>query len=147
MLGTGSIRTAMPWRWSNTLAALLLCAACVQSTSTFFIPTAGEPRLDTNELRDRADFFLRTECPRLIAANRAGGEASIKLTINRSGEVTRSEVSRSSGDEGIDGIFGPLAAQLVVAPPPDMKGDAMAVRMGMGYACSGTTAATTVRFL
>ena len=147
MLDTGSIRMAMPWRWSSTLAALLLCAACVQSTSTFFIPTDGEPRLDTNELRDRADVFLRTECPRLIAADRPGGEASIRLTINRSGEVTRSEVSRSSGDEAIDGIFGPLAAQLVVTPPPDMKGDAMTVRLGMGYACSSTTAATTVRFL
>ena len=146
MRATGSIRTAMPWRWSS-LAAVLLLAACVQSTSSWFVPTEGEPRLDSNELRDRADFFLRTECPRLLAASKAGGEAMIKLTMNRSGEVTRSEVTRSSGDEGIDGIFGPLAAQLVLTPPPDMRGESMAVRLGMGYACSGTTAATTVRFL
>ena len=146
MLATGSIRTAMPWRWSS-LAAVVLLAACVQSTSSWYVPTEGEPRLDTNELRDRADFFLRTECPRLISAEKAGGEAMIKLTMNRSGEVMRSEVTRSSGDEAIDGIFGPLAAQLVLTPPPDMRGESMAVRLGMGYACSGTTAATTVRFL
>ena len=146
MRGTGSTRMVMPWRWSSTLAVAVLMSACVQSTNTWFIPTEGEPRLDTNELRDRADYFLRAECPRLLAADRPGGEASIKLTINRSGEVTRSEVTRSSGDEQIDGIFGPLAAQLVVTPPPDMNKESMTVRLGMGYACSGTTAATTVRF-
>ena|SRR5687768_283751 len=146
MRGTDSTRTAMPWRWSRLLAVALLVSACVQRTQMWFVPTEGEPRLDTNELRDRADYFLRAECPRLLAADRPGGEASIKLTINRSGEVTRSEVTRSSGDEQIDGIFGPLAAQLVVTPPPDMTKESMAVRMGMGYACSGSTAAATVRF-
>ncbi len=146
MRGTGSTRTAMPWRWSSILAVALLVSACVQSTTSWYVPTEGQPRLDTNELRDRADYFLRAECPRLLAADKSGGEASIKLTINRSGEVTRSEVTRSAGDEQIDGIVGPLAAQLVVPPPPDMSKDAMTVRLGMGFACSGTTAATTVRF-
>jgi TonB family protein len=136
----------MPWRWSSILAVALLLSACVQRTDTWFIPSEDKPRLDTNELRDQADYFLRVECPRLLAANKPGGEAAIKLTINRSGEVTRSEVTRSSGDEEIDGIFGPLAAQLVVTPPPDMTKESMTVRLGMGYACSGTTAATTVRF-
>lgn len=145
MRGTGSTRMAMPWRWSSLVAAALLSTACVQATDTWFVPTEGEPRLDTNEIRDKADYFLRTECPRLVDAGKPGGEAAIKLTMNRSGEVTRSEVTKSSGDEGIDGIFGPLAAQLVLTPPPDMRGDAMTVRLDMGYACSGTTAATTVR--
>lgn len=145
MRGTGSTRTAMPWRWSSLAAAVLLSTACVQATDTWFVPTEGEPRLDTNEIRDKADYFLRTECPRLVAAGKPGGEAAIRLTMNRSGEVTRSEVTKSSGDEGIDGIFGPLAAQLVLTPPPDMRGDSMTVRLDMGYACSGTTAATTVR--
>lgn len=145
MRDTGSTRTAMPWRWSSLAAAVLLGTACVQATETWFVPTEGEPRLDTNEIRDKADYFLRTECPRLVAAGKPGGEAAIRLTMNRSGEVTRSEVTKSSGDEGIDGIFGPLAAQLILTPPPDMRGDSMTVRLDMGYACSGTTAATTVR--
>ena len=146
MRGTVSTRTAMPWQSYRILAVALLVSACLQSTEMWFVPTEGQPRLDTNELRDRADQFLRAECPRLLTAGRPGGEASIRLTINRSGEVTRSEVTRSSGDEQIDGIFGPLAAQLVVTPPSDMTKESMAIRMGMGYACSGTTAATTVRF-
>lgn len=145
MRATGSTRMAMPWRWSSILTVLLL-AGCVSAVSTYYIPTEGQPRLDTNDLRDRADFFLRAECPRLMAAGRTGGEALIKLTLARGGEVTRAEVTRSSGDEGIDGIFGPLAAQLELTPPPDMRGDEMTVRMGMGFACSATTAAATVRF-
>ena len=146
MPATGSTRTAMRWRWSSAAVLALLLAGCMRSVSTYYIPTEGEPRLDTNGLRDRADFFLRAECPRLLAAGRPGGEAQIKLTMARSGAVTRAEVTRSSGDEAIDGIFGPLAAQLELTPPPDMRGDEMTVRMGLGYACSGTTAAATVRF-
>ena len=147
MRDTGSTRMATRWRWSSTLGAALLCAACVHSTATYYVPTEDRPRLDTNQLRDQADLFLRTECPRLIEAGKPGGEASIKLAVSRSGEVTRAEVTRSSGDETIDGIFGPLAAQLQLSAPPDMRGDEMTARLGMGYACSGTAAVTTVRIL
>ena len=144
MRGTGSTRTAMRWRWSSALPALLCVAgACVTSTERFYVPTAGEPRLDQNALRAQSDRFVRAECPRLLGgAPSATGAATLRLTVAPGGAVREARIERSSGDAQMDGIFGGLAAQLELPPAAAMSDDWTA-RVRMGWSCApGTSAAT-----
>jgi TonB family protein len=127
---------------------VLALAACVHATETFYVPTEGEPRLNSNELRDQSDAVLRVECQRLADSSRsAGGEAILRLTLDRSGSVQRAQVVRSSGDSQIDALFGGLAAQLQLDPAPPMRGESMVVRMNMGYSCGPGSAVTTITLL
>ncbi|GAC1513833.1 MAG: hypothetical protein NVS1B4_00080 [Gemmatimonadaceae bacterium] len=126
-----------------TLAILTALAGCVATTTRFYLPVAGQPRLTVDELRDRSDAFLRLECPHLLAGHpTATGVARLSVSVDPAGDVTRAQVSTSSGDERMDAIFGALAAQLSVQPPP--SGRAEDGRLRLGYSCSPSAVATTV---
>lgn len=141
---TDSTRMAMPWPWSN-LAALLLAATACTATSKFYVPSEGESRLNQHTVREQADQLLALECPRLLEGRiPPTGEARIKLDVARSGAVQRAEVTRGSGDERLDEIFGSLAARLQFDPLPAEAGDGTTARMRFGYSCGPGTAVTTI---
>ena len=146
MRGTGSTRMAMPWRFCSILAAGLL-AACVTSTTRYFTPTEGDPRISQDDFRDESDQLLRVECPRLMGSSgQASGQARMRLLIDRSGAAQRAEFTRSSGDERIDTMWGGLAARLKFDPQSQQKSDIEPIMVTVGFSCSANgTAVTTLQ--
>src|SRR4051812_43350881 len=113
MRDTGSTRTATQWPSSSarrrslgSTAIVALAAATAISlgactrTSTFYVPTAGEPRLNQDEFRDASDQILTVECPRLMgSSDYATGEARARIEIDKSGAVQKVQFTRPSNDE------------------------------------------------
>ena len=165
MRGTGSTRTATRWWWcsggsgiggrgsrsSLLLGALALLAlgGCVTQTSTYFLPTPGQPRLTSDDARDQLDAVLRAECPRLLGASKPSGAANVGVDLDRSGDVVRARITQSSSDDQMDKVIGAVAARMHFAAPPaaDVKNDTVAGRLRMGYSCSKDAAVATVEIL
>lgn len=151
---TDSTPTAMRWsssdargrRWLALTLVLGLSLACTRYTE-YEIPP-GEARVSLDELRQEADLMLRAHCPRLMGTGTsATGEASVRLVVARDGAVRRTRVTRSSGDEQVDQMFGTLGAHLQFSPQPNMRGDEMDATMLAGYSCGLDRATSTVNVL
>jgi hypothetical protein len=142
---TGSFRTAMRWSWSSALALVVSAvalSACVRSTSSYYVPTAGEARLNEDELRVEADRLLSVECDRLRGSKTdVSGEGTFVLDIAATGAVQRSRVSRTTGDKALDDIFGALSAKLELTAQEQKAGS---LRMRAGYFCDANKAITTI---
>jgi TonB family protein len=69
------------------------------------------------------------------------GSVAFRIAVDSVGHVTSAELLGSSGDETLDGVFGAMAAQLQVAPPP---GTRPPTRVRMTYDCARQPAAVTV---
>lgn len=146
MPGTGSIPTGMRWRCCSFGALLLVTAGCVTRTTTYFTPTAGEARLDQDELRDESDDFLSIECPRLMGGGTsATGQARIRVHYDRTGAVQRAEITRASGDDQIDAVWGALAARLQFQPQGEQTEDLRPGILVFGYSCAPGIATTTLQ--
>lgn len=163
MRTTGSIPTATRWpssdagRGRRTLgltltrlallasAATLGAAAC-KSTSTYYLPTAGQPRLNQDEFRDASDQILTVECPRLMGSSSfATGEARARFYIDKSGAVQKVEFTRPSNDERMNTVWGGLAARLQFDPQEGQTEDLRAAMATIGYSCGKGTALTTLQ--
>ena len=154
MPAIGSTRMAMRWRSFETrdalpgrgatvviaTMALLALSACLGRQS--YTAPSDAHRLNTFTVRDDSDAALRGECGRLLGEKvPATGEALLHLQVASSGAVTRAEVTRSSGDERVDDIFGRLAARLQFDP---LGGDdGTTARIRMGYSCGPEGSAVT----
>ena len=142
---TGSTRMAMRWSWCRALsiaATLIALGACMRSTAKYYVPTAGDARLDENELRVEADRMLRVECERLRGGKSSvSGEGTFVLDVSSTGSVQRVKVSRSTGDAALDDIFGALSARLDVEPAEPKAGS---IRMRASYFCEPDKAITTI---
>jgi outer membrane biosynthesis protein TonB len=159
MAATGSTRTATRWssceatprspRRSSFLlgAALLLAAGCVATTTTAYVPTAGQPRLTTDDARDEIDALLRAECPRLVKAGKPSGESHVSVDVDASGNVSAARLQTSSGDEEMDKIFGGTAARLHFQTTGESSSATTSGRLRMGWSCSGDAAVTTIQLL
>lgn len=145
MPGTGSIPMATRWRWCS-LALLLAATACVTRTSTYFTPTAGQPRLSQDDLRDQSDDYLAIECPRLMGTGTSAmGQARIRVHYDRSGAVQRAEITRGSGDDQIDAVWGALAARLQFDPQAGQSEELRPGILTLGYSCAPGIATTTLQ--
>ena len=144
MRATGSIRTAMPWRFCS--AALLFAAAgCARQTTNYYIPSTGDVRLSQDEVRDQSDDILKVECPRLMGSSKSAmGEARIRIEYDRSGEVQRAEIARSSGDTQIDSVWGALAVRLKFDPQAGQTEELKPALITFGYSCAPNVAVTTL---
>ncbi len=133
MHSIGSIRMATRWSSSEArrairsplgrtallalVAAASLAAAGCKSTSTYYLPTTGAPRLNQDEFREASDQILRVECPRLMGTSDfASGEARARLYLDKSGAVQKMEYTRPSPDERMNTIWGGLGARLQSDP-------------------------------
>lgn len=141
MRNTDFFRSGMRWWFCSALAAVAACT----TTTRYYVPSEGEPRLTPAEVRDQSDALLAMQCPRLMGNSRAAlGEARIIVELDRSGAVHRARVTRSSGDEAMDDIFGALIARLQVDPPTGMNGDRGEHPVYIGYSCAPEANATTL---
>lgn len=162
MHDTGSIRTATRWSsseararihgtlgrtavWILAASAALVVAGC-KSTSTYYIPTAGAPRLNQDEFRDASDQILQVECPRLMGtSDYATGEARARVYIDKSGAVQKMEYTRPSPDDRMNAAWGGLATRLQFDPQQGQTEDLRAAMMTIGYSCGKGTALTTLQ--
>ena len=159
---TGSIRMATRWPSSEAsrairgplgraallalAAAASLAAAGCKSTSTYYLPTAGAPRLNQDEFRDASDQILRVECPRLMGSSDfATGEARARLYLDKSGAVQKMEYTRPSNDERMNTVWGGLGARLQFDPQEGQTDDLRASMVTIGYSCGKGTALTTLQ--
>lgn len=158
MHGTGSTRTAMRCsssdasrarRTSGRLPLLLLALATLasagcKSSSTYYVPTAGEPRINQDEFRDASDQILAVECPRLMGtSDYATGEARARVYIDKSGAVQKIEFTRPSNDDRMNTVWGGLGARLQFDPQEGQSEDLRAAMITIGYSCGKGTALTT----
>ena len=160
MRNTGSSRMAMRWpssepsigtgeasrEWwvagcqlaSVVLGLVLLTGACAKPTYT---APYQSPRLNSGGIRDVSEEQLRAECDRLIATRTPPtGEATLLIQVAADGKVSEAKITRSSGDQRVDEIFGQAAARLQFDPMP---GETSA-RIKMGWSCSPGNAVTTL---
>ena len=141
MRSTDSIRSAMRW---SSCSALLIIAACTTTTS-YYVPSEGDSRLTPSAVRDQGEPLLETQCPRLLNGGRfATGQARIITELDRSGAVRRARITRSSGDQAMDDIFGALIARLQVDPPTGMTGETGEHPIYIGYSCAPENSAITL---
>ena len=161
MHGTGSTRMATRWPSSDlrparaTLgrslslalaAGVMLVAAGCRSTSTYYLPTEGQPRLNQDEFRDASDQILSVECPRLMGtSDYATGEARARLYVDKSGAVQKIEFTRPSNDERMNTVWGGLGARLQFDPQEGQTEDLRAAMVTIGYSCGKGTALTTLQ--
>jgi TonB family protein len=124
---------------------VLLSAGCVSRTTTYFTPTPGEQRLSQDEVRDESDDMLKVECPRIMGSSTsATGEARIRIEYDKSGAVQRAQITRSSGDNPVDTMWGALAARLQFDPQAGQTEELKPALLTFGYSCSPTAAITTL---
>jgi hypothetical protein len=162
MRNTGSTRTATRWPSSDagsaarvtsgrTLAIALVAAAMLavpgcRSSSTYYVPTEGQSRLNQDEFRDASDQVLSVECPRLMGtSDYATGEARARIQVDRSGAVQRVEFTRPSPDARINTVWGGLASRLQFDPQEGQSDDLRASIITIGYSCGKGTALTTLQ--
>jgi hypothetical protein len=121
---------------------LLVAIGGCMSTARYYVPTAGDPRIDENELRSEADRLLRIECERLKGGKTSvSGEGTFVLDVSAQGSVHRVKISRSTGDAALDDIFGALSARLDVEP---LEPKAGSIRMRASYFCEPDKVITTI---
>lgn len=161
MHDTGSTRTATRWPSSDVrrplvtlgrtlslvlAAGMMLVAGGCRSTSTYYLPTEGQPRLNQDEFRDASDQILTVECPRLMGTSDfATGEARARLYIDKSGAVQKVEFTRPSNDERMNTVWGGLGARLQFDPQEGQTEDLRAAMVTIGYSCGKGTALTTLQ--
>ena len=162
MHGTGSTRMATRWPSSDArsatratlgralslalVAGSMIVAAGCRSTSTYYLPSEGQPRLNQDEFRDASDQILSVECPRLMGtSDYATGEARARVYIDKSGAVQKIQFTRPSGDERMNTVWGGLGARLQFDPQEGQTEDLRAAMVTIGYSCGKGTALTTLQ--
>ena len=127
------------------LAVPLLLAACVTTTTRAYLPDASRDRLSLNEAEDALDQLLGVECPRLTAAKHETDDSRISVSLDASGNVLKSTLTKGTGDGRVDSMFGGVTAQMKFDAPAD--GKPHTGHMRVGYSCGPTTAAVTIQLL
>ena len=119
MGGIASTRTAMRWLSYSRMVAISLITACVLGTTRYYTPRATETRIGLDEMRARAESMLPIECPRVVhGKNSVFAATDIVIEMDSTGAVLRATIGHGSGDATLDDVFGALAAQLQLQPPP-----------------------------
>ena len=125
-----------------------MLGACVHTVTHYYLPDARNPRFDTDRATQVLDQYLGVQCPERLAAKKpASGDVRLTITTDTSGAVTRAELTSSSGDEMLDGLFGTVAAQLQVDSLRARKTPLATRRLRMGYSCAPNAAVATLEVL
>ena len=123
-------------------------AACVHMVTRYYLPDAHNPRFDTDGATQVLDQYLGVQCPERLAAKKpASGDVRLTITTDTSGAVTRAELTSSSGDDILDGLFGTVAAQLKVDSLRATTKPLATRRLRLGYSCAPDAAVATLEVL
>ena len=72
-------------------------------------------------------------------------EGRIMVDVSGGGQVLRASIARSTGDERFDSMVGAVTAKLQFDPPS--TGTSGVGELRVGYACTATTAVTTLQLM
>ena len=123
-------------------------AACVHTVTRYYLPDAHNPRFDTDGATQVLDQYLGVQCPERLAAKKpASGDVRLTIITDTSGAVTRAELTSSSGDDILDGLFGTVAAQLKVDSLRATTKPLATRRLRLGYSCAPDAAVATLEIL
>ena len=123
-------------------------AACVHTVTRYYLPDAHNPRFDTDGATQVLDQYLGVQCPERLAAKKpASGDVRLTIITDTSGAVTRAELTSSSGDDILDGLFGTVAAQLKVDSLRATTKPLATRRLRLGYSCAPDAAVATLEVL
>jgi TonB family protein len=121
---------------------------CVHTVTRYYLPDAKNPRFDADGATQVLDQYLGVQCPQRLAAKKPeSGDVRLTITTDTSGAVTRAELTTSSGDELLDGLFGTVAAQLKVDSLRATKKPIDARRLRIGFSCAPNAAVATLEVL
>jgi hypothetical protein len=131
-------------RWSfSSLAAAALAAACVTSTTRYFLPSPQNPSYTPVQAEPVLTEYLRLQCATLRAAQKPdSGIARFLLDVDSTGITKRAELQQTTRDDVLDGVFGTVAAQLTLP-----AGGSRPLRHGavtMNFRCTGDSASVRV---
>ena len=127
---------------------MTVALGCVHTVTRYYVPDANNPRFDTDGATQVLDQYLAVQCPqRLTAKKPESGDVRLTITTDTSGAVTRAELTSSSGDELLDGLFGTVAAQLKVDSLRATKKPFDTRRLRMGFSCAPNAAVATLEVL
>ena len=143
---------AMRWSFCNvvvpTAAVTGLLAACVSTVTRYYLPNPRNPRFDTAGAMQMLDQYLRVQCPgRLVANKTERGDVRITILTDTSGAVTRAELTSSTGDDVLDGVFGTVAAQLKVDSLRATGQPTATRRLRLGFSCTPDASGSTLEVL
>ena len=123
-------------------------AACVHTVTRYYLPDAHNPRFDADGATQVLDQYLGVQCPERLAAKKpASGDVHLTILTDTSGAVTRAELTSSSGDDILDGLFGTVAAQLKVDSLRATTKPLATRRLRLGYSCAPDAAVATLEVL
>lgn len=126
------------------LVALVLGAACVTTTTRYFLPSPANPTYTTRQAETALAQYVGLQCAQRGEAQRPdSGSAAFLVEVDSAGVAQRAELKRSSKDEVLDGIFGTVAAQLTFPRDPSARG-ATRQAVAVDFRCAGDSATVLV---
>ena len=132
----------------KAVALIALAAACVSTVTRYYLPDARNPRFDVAGATQVLDQYLRVQCPERLAAKKpASGDVRIAIQADTAGAVTRAELTSSTGDEVLDGIFGTVAAQLKADSLRATGTPTSTKHLRIGYSCAASAPGATIEVL
>lgn len=123
----------------------VLVVACVTTTTRIFLSSAQNPIYRPEQAEPVLKEYLRLQCPAFQKAHRPdSGTVRLLVAVNARGFATRAELTRSSGDQLVDEVFGTIGAQLVfrvdsLNPKPRQE------RVAMQFRCWGDSTSVSVK--
>ena len=126
------------------LAVLVMCMACVTTTTRFFLPSPANPTYTARQAEEALSQYVRLHCaPRAEAQRPDSGSAAFLVEVDSAGAATRAELRRSSQDDVLDGIFGTVAAQMTF-PRDSAARRATREAVSVDFRCAGDSATVRV---
>jgi TonB family protein len=125
-----------------------LAGACVHTVTRYYIPDPNNPRFDLDGATQVLDQYMSVQCPQRLAEKKTeSGAVRLTITADTSGAVTRAELTTSSGDAMVDGLFGTVAAQLKTDSLRAPKKGVLTRSVRIGYSCAPNAAVATLEVL
>lgn len=132
-------------RWSSCSVAVLAVAACVSRTTREFLPSTQNPIYRPAQATPVLAEYLRLQCPAFRKASRPdSGHVRFDVLVDTSGFATRAILTKGSGDQLVDEVFGTVAAQLAF-PRDSVRKRTRLEHVTMDFRCMGDSAAVTIR--
>lgn len=138
--------TSQPRNGFLKAAAVLAVAACVTTTTRYFVPSTQNPIYRPDQATPVLAEYVRLQCPAFREAARPdSGQVRLLVDVDTSGFATRAELARSSGDKLLDDVFGTVGAQLVFPVDSVQRRRPRRETVVMDFRCAGDSAVVRIR--
>jgi len=92
-----------------------MLAGCTHTVTHYYLPSATNSRFTIDQAPGALTPWVKIRCAEQPPL--ANGTAALAVDIGDDGLATRAELTRSTNDRTLDGVFGAIAAQLSFPRP------------------------------